>query len=155
MEQRQRLYMATAVGTAAAALMAFIAALIMSQGKFEVTVIAFPLCAATATFLSVFFIWRRALLKRETRKRGFWIGVVAGLIAHVIMMCLAAWVMFTPEAIENGFSSEELVAVLFGMPAIMIVLGFAFGGFLSLPAGALLGWLFSRNDLAAQKDVFE
>jgi len=155
MDQRQRLNMATGVGVGLAAVMAFIASLIMTQFKFEITLIYFPLCAAAAAFISIFFIWRRAMLKRETRMRGLWMGVLSGCVALIIMLSILGWAIFVPDAVSGNTFNGEVVMAIITAPIITIVLGFAFGGFVALPAGGLLGWLFSRNIDQTISDNFE
>jgi len=155
MDQLQRLNRATRLGVGAAAVMAFIAALIMTQFQLKIILILLPLLAAGSAFISVFFIWRRAMLKRETRKRGFWMGVLSGCVALIIMLSILGWAIAVPDAMKgNTFDGNVVMSIIIG-PIMTIVFGFAFGGFIALPAGGLLGWLFSRNIDQTISDNFE
>lgn len=112
-----------------------------------ISTLPFGLAAALAAWVCIRLIWVRAMRHKESRKRGFWFGVLTGCAALIVMMYLVVWGVGILETVDNrafNVSSSAIMAMLFG-PLIMSAFGFIIGGFLALPAGGWLGWFFSRN----------
>lgn len=141
-DQKTRFLYATLTGIIAAFVLGGGAGLMTGS---PVGVIVFGSGAALCALLSIHMIWVRAMRKRENRTRGFWYGVLTGLIAFLIMMIITAYAIFLPDAQKTSAGKNEILQVLVFSPLLTIMAGFIFGGFLSLPAGGLLGYLYSRN----------
>lgn len=84
-----------------------------------------------STFACVYGIWYRGMLRKESRVRGFYLGLMAGAGSFFVA---AVWLSF--HMFGLSFIVDSPLVIAFGLGA---------GGFLALPAGGFLGWLFSRN----------
>ncbi len=114
------------------------------------------------TFLAVKFFWCRAMRKKETRKRGLWLGLATGPIALVLSAYISTWLVMLYAGLtafdtwkENPSLVLSVFMILFLAPLLLSIVGFFLGGFLTLPAGALFGWFFSRDAPDKNVDVFD
>ena len=125
-----------------------------SSGNFS-AILGLGGAASVSAGLAITLIYMRAMRRQESRKRGFWFGVLTGLTALFCMATIIGWAVaiLQPFAgmnhgVQSSGAMPEIVVVLIRMlslPFMFTLGGFIFGGFLVLPAGGLLGWLFSRN----------
>ena len=108
------------------------------------------LATAFSAWVCIRFIWVKAMLRRESRTRGLWFGVLTGAAALVMMLYLVMWGAGLIDMARSGevnISVNDIVEVLFA-PLFLVFFGFIFGGFLALPAGGFIGWYFSRDSEA-------
>jgi len=99
-------------------------------GKLEPRILWLFLVAPIATGLTTFLVW--------PWKPGIVSGAAIGLLAHPVM-----WALTLPLLILSGESNEPFSQV----PQQILFLSFwslLFVGWLTVPAGALLGWRLTR-----------
>ena len=145
-EQNTRFLTATGLGAVLSFFMAFcVMAILESNASGFRAGIAFGATAAVSTSFCVWFFWRRAMQNRETRTRGLWLGVLTGFFSFVLMMFLSAIVLLLTDLWPGADTASEAAMEALTFFFLFGIVGFFFGGFLALPAGGLLGWLFSRN----------
>lgn len=100
--------------------------------------------AGLSAAICMHFIWRRIMLRKETRVRGFSYGVITGLIALIVMMFLISWGIEALELIR-GREADLSLGKLFTEPLMGSLLAFIMGGFMALPVAGALGFILSRN----------
>lgn len=125
-----------------------------SSGNFS-AILGLGGAASVSAGLAITLIYMRAMRRQESRKRGFWFGVLTGLTALFIMATLIGWAVAILQpfaAMNHGVEASgampqflTVIMQMLSLPFAFTLAGFIFGGFLVLPAGGLLGWLFSRN----------
>lgn len=114
-----------------------------------ITIAGFGAAGAICAALCISLIYSPAMRRRESRKRGFWFGVLTGFIAFVLMIiCLFIFTLMQEYLAVKAGGRPVPDGYKFGL-GFFLIAGFIFGGFLSLPAclpaGGWLGWAFSRN----------
>ena len=110
-----------------------------------ISALMMAMLAATGTFLSIFFIWRPAIRRRETRKRGAFFGGLAGCVALMIMTTAWSSYEIIKDLKPNGESAVSVLSTILTVSLAMTLIGFIFGGFMAPGFGALMGRNFSRD----------
>lgn len=100
--------------------------------------------AGLSAAISMHFIWRRVMLRRETRMRGFSYGVITGLIALILMMFSVFWGSEILR-IFQGREADLSVGKLLIEPLAGSLFAFIMGGFMALPVAGALGFMLSRD----------
>jgi hypothetical protein len=112
---------------------------------------SFPIYSSTAAFVTGFGLWRWLVERRRARRcrTGLFTGALAGLLSHLLcwwLFILGAWIDDT--WLTGGASQDEppmnplqgvIAAVVFSLFSLALF------GWLTIPAGALIGYWMLRN----------
>ena len=165
-DQARRFRNAKLVGTASTT---FIVVIVMAlfvvfeeRLEFGSDTVLIPLGVALGTFTVIQFFWIKTMKKRETRKRGLWMGFAAGPLALLTSTYFSTWLVMLHAGLtsfdvwqQNDSMLLSVLLIIFLAPLLVFAFGFFLGGFLTLPAGALFGWFFSRDTPDERVEVFD
>ena len=104
--------------------------------------------ASVSAFLSFRLVWRRAVLVRETRRRGCIYGALSAIIALVLSSLFLTVIVAMAEnlaATPTGTAAKVSPVWLIAGPLFTVILALIQWGLPASLAGGLLGWYFSRN----------
>lgn len=103
--------------------------------------------SGVAAFAAGYVLWRVTCspVRPHSARRGALAGALTGLLAHPVAWYLA--VVWTYLRGRSLFPGGKLVGPIDGLPVSLVYafFGLILTGWLTVPAGALAGWLLARH----------